>query len=219
MNKANVLVCTGNLLLNNDLKRKIYASSTEEFIDSMLWTLEHNCYKKIEQHTKDDVSKEDAKSREILVVDPGECCNSQIADGPTRTTCKLFPICDTNCTIIQDAVSCAFKCLDVEAIDSLILSPSPRSKDSNDSPLRSGTLREWQLAERMVDEGLVKSLGTSDFNLESLRYLFEKIRIKPVSNQISKQMCCSIPVELTEFAEKNSIQLLTHNDRMGMFTF
>ena len=38
--------------------------------------------------------------------------------------------------------------------------------------------------EKMVDDGLVKHLGVSNFSLKQVEELLERARIKPVANQI-----------------------------------
>ena len=45
-------------------------------------------------------------------------------------------------------------------------------------------LKVWQELEKAVDEGLIKSIGVSNFESEQLQKLYEKARIKPVLNQI-----------------------------------
>ena len=45
----------------------------------------------------------------------------------------------------------------------------------------------WAAMEKLVDQGLVKSIGISNFNEERIRELFKTARIKPVCNQIEVQ--------------------------------
>jgi len=45
-------------------------------------------------------------------------------------------------------------------------------------------VRVWKVLETCVDEGLIKSIGVSNFSNEQLGYLLENCRIKPVLNQI-----------------------------------
>ncbi len=44
-------------------------------------------------------------------------------------------------------------------------------------------IRVWQILETYVDQGLIKSIGVSNFNEEQLAYLMKHTRIKPVLNQ------------------------------------
>lgn len=45
-------------------------------------------------------------------------------------------------------------------------------------------LDTWRAMETMVDEGLTKSIGISNFNIEQVSYIVDNARIKPVTNQI-----------------------------------
>jgi diketogulonate reductase-like aldo/keto reductase len=44
-------------------------------------------------------------------------------------------------------------------------------------------LRVWRVLEEYVDQGLLQSIGVSNFNEAQLGYLLEHARIKPVLNQ------------------------------------
>ena len=60
------------------------------------------------------------------------------------------------------------------------------SKDNFGKPLHShfDLLDTWRAMESLVDEGLVKSIGISNFNIKQVDYIFDNARIKPVTNQI-----------------------------------
>lgn len=42
----------------------------------------------------------------------------------------------------------------------------------------------WKAMERLVDKGLVKSIGVSNFNSKQIERLLANCRIKPVTNQV-----------------------------------
>lgn len=42
----------------------------------------------------------------------------------------------------------------------------------------------WKQMEKLVDAGLVKSLGVSNFNIYQINRIIKECRIKPVMNQI-----------------------------------
>jgi aldehyde reductase len=58
--------------------------------------------------------------------------------------------------------------------------------DSNGKRLASNfdILDTWKAMEKLVDEGLVKSIGISNFNIRQVNKIFDNARIKPVTNQI-----------------------------------
>jgi glycerol 2-dehydrogenase (NADP+) len=42
----------------------------------------------------------------------------------------------------------------------------------------------WREMEKLVDDGLVKSIGVSNFNITKLKSLLKEARIKPAVNQV-----------------------------------
>ena len=59
----------------------------------------------------------------------------------------------------------------------------------------------WQKLEAMVDAGLTKSIGVSNFNLQMLADLLCYCRIKPVANEIELNPTCTQP-ELVRFMQE-----------------
>uniref|UniRef100_A0A8C3XP78 NADP-dependent oxidoreductase domain-containing protein n=1 Tax=Chelydra serpentina TaxID=8475 RepID=A0A8C3XP78_CHESE len=51
-------------------------------------------------------------------------------------------------------------------------------------PFPATPLSSWQAMEKLVDEGLVKSVGVSNFNISQLERLLSVCRIKPAANQV-----------------------------------
>lgn len=51
-------------------------------------------------------------------------------------------------------------------------------------------LDTWRVLEELVDEGLIKSIGVSNFNQTQLDYIIDNARIKPVNNQIESNPHC-----------------------------
>lgn len=45
-------------------------------------------------------------------------------------------------------------------------------------------LDTWRAMEELVDAGLTKSIGISNFNIKQVNYIYDNARIKPVANQI-----------------------------------
>lgn len=62
----------------------------------------------------------------------------------------------------------------------------------------------WKAMEELVDEGLVKSIGVSNFNIRRLKALLPNCRIKPVADQVELSFGCPQP-ELIAWLQKNDI--------------
>lgn len=58
--------------------------------------------------------------------------------------------------------------------------------------------------EKLVEAGLVKSIGVSNFNIRRLRALLKEAKIKPVANQIELSFTCPQP-ELLAWLKKNDV--------------
>lgn len=80
---------------------------------------------------------------------------------------------------------------DVPADGSL---PQKPLKESNGKPkvdveLSNNPLPVWRDLEKLVDEGLVKSIGVSNFNIRRLQALLKDARIKPVASELARFAC------------------------------
>jgi len=55
-------------------------------------------------------------------------------------------------------------------------------------------LDTWKEMEKLVDQGLTKSIGLSNFNSKQLERVLAIARIKPVTNQVCQNncLCCNI---------------------------
>ena len=64
----------------------------------------------------------------------------------------------------------------------------------------------WKAMKGLVDEGLVKSIGLSNFNEEQIERILRICKIKPVVNQVEIHPYCP-QIELEEFCRKHHILL------------
>jgi len=60
----------------------------------------------------------------------------------------------------------------------------PKDLEGNVLYYDSNLLETWQAMEKLVDEGLTKSIGVSNFNSQQVAELCDKGRIKPAVNQV-----------------------------------
>jgi glycerol 2-dehydrogenase (NADP+) len=56
-------------------------------------------------------------------------------------------------------------------------------KPKVDVALSDDPISVWRDMEKLVDEGLVKSIGVSNFNIRRLQALLKDVRIKPVASE------------------------------------
>ncbi|KAN0040082.1 hypothetical protein ACTA71_011967 [Dictyostelium dimigraforme] len=85
-------------------------------------------------------------------------------------------------------------------------------KDENGKPIfKNVPLREtWEEMEKLVEMGLVKSIGVSNFNVQSLIDLLSYAKIKPVINQVELHPYLS-QLKLKDFCDKNNIILTAYS--------
>ena len=77
--------------------------------------------------------------------------------------------------LVHHHVKESLKALDLGYIDLYLIHFPLESNEEN--------LRVWRILETYVDQGLIKSIGVSNFNEDQLAYIIKHARIKPVLNQ------------------------------------
>ncbi len=73
-----------------------------------------------------------------------------------------------------------------------------------DEDLSENPIKVWREMEKLVDEGLVKSIGISNFNIRRTRELLKEARIKPVVNQVELSFACPQP-ELVQWLQRHDL--------------
>ena len=82
-------------------------------------------------------------------------------------------------------------------------------------PLRDGLLAAWEQMERLVDEGLSRAIGVSNFQIADLEEIYEAARHKPACNQVEAHpylqqpalgaWCAARGIALTVYAPQASL--------------
>lgn len=78
-------------------------------------------------------------------------------------------------------------------------------KDADGKPLHSNVdlLDTWKEMEKLVDAGLTKSIGVSNFDIEQIDKIVANARIQPVVNQIEVHPYCLNKELIKHCREKN----------------
>ncbi|KAI8379879.1 NADP-dependent oxidoreductase domain-containing protein [Choanephora cucurbitarum] len=71
-------------------------------------------------------------------------------------------------------------------------------------------IETWKAMEELVDEGYVKAIGISNFNIEKTQHILKHCRIKPAMNQIELHPGLQQP-ELIKFCHDNGIQVTAYS--------
>ncbi|XP_055352355.1 glutamate--cysteine ligase regulatory subunit-like [Paramacrobiotus metropolitanus] len=194
MNHEEIVVHTGNVLHSEHLKKRVNLGPQEELIDCLLEAL------------KSSAPVLQGSSAEGRALHCGDGSAELFIDEKRedlKITVKIFLI-EVTREAVKNAVSSSLKYLQVESVDLLLVSvPSNNYTDFREA---------WLALEEVVKSGAAESIGVSDFSLAELEKLYGEASVKPSVNQVNLESCCVIPPELSEFAKKHQIQLLTHND-------
>ncbi len=73
-------------------------------------------------------------------------------------------------------------------------------------PLGKKTLETWKAMEELYEEGLIRAIGVSNFQIYHLKFLFSNCRIVPAVNQVEFHPF-HWPAELYDFCREKGIQL------------
>lgn len=127
--------------------------------------------------------------------------------GGLKVTIKLF-LSDNTAEFVKAAVETVRRDLNLTCIDSMILVP-PDLSDYVDVDMVAPA---WKALEEAVSAGHILSIGIADVGAKLLEDLYNWAEVKPSSVQVNISSCCVVPKELSEFAQLNDVQVLTHND-------
>ena len=89
----------------------------------------------------------------------------------------------------------------------IIHSPQPWAEvNQSENRYVEGNREAWRALEEAYNEGKLKAIGVSNFQIEDLESLMETAKIKPMVNQILCHIS-NTPLELIDYCQKNGIQV------------
>ena len=94
----------------------------------------------------------------------------------------------------------------LDYLDMMIIhSPQPWAEvNQSENRYKEGNRQAWKALEDAYNEGKLKAIGVSNFQIEDLESLMETAKIKPMVNQVLCHIS-NTPIELIEFCQKSSI--------------
>ena len=98
------------------------------------------------------------------------------------------------------------KKMGLDYLDMMIIhSPQPWVEvNQSDNRYKEGNRQAWRALEEAYNEGKLKAIGVSNFQIEDIESLMETAKVKPMVNQILCHIS-NTPEELIEFCKKKDI--------------
>ena len=100
------------------------------------------------------------------------------------------------------------KKMELDYLDMMIIHSPPPWVEVNQSENRyvEGNRQAWRALEEAYNEGKLKAIGVSNFQIEDLESLMETAKVKPMVNQVLCHIS-NTPLELIEFCQKSNIAI------------
>lgn len=100
------------------------------------------------------------------------------------------------------------KKMELDYLDMMIIhSPQPWVEvNQSENRYVEGNRQAWRALEETYNEGKLKAIGVSNFQIEDLESLMETAKVKPMVNQVLCHIS-NTPLELIEFCQKSNIAI------------
>ena len=100
------------------------------------------------------------------------------------------------------------KKMELDYLDMMIIhSPQPWVEvNQSENRYVEGNRQAWRALEEAYNEGKLKAIGVSNFQIEDLESLMETAKVKPMVNQVLCHIS-NTPLELIEFCQKSNIAI------------
>ena len=100
------------------------------------------------------------------------------------------------------------KKMGLDYLDMMIIhSPQPWVEvNQSENRYKEGNRQAWKALEEAYNEGKLKAIGVSNFQIEDLENIMETAKVKPMVNQVLCHIS-NTPLELIEFCQKSNIAI------------
>lgn len=107
---------------------------------------------------------------------------------------------------VKAGIDQTLKKMGLDYLDIMIIhSPQPWVEvNQSENRYKEGNRQAWKALEDAYNEGKLKAIGVSNFQIEDLESLMETSKVKPMVNQVLCHIS-NTPLELIEFCQKSNI--------------
>lgn len=206
-----VVIHSGNIINSYSLKKRVGQKSSDELADSM-----ENTFAAWSESVGPD---------SMTIPEPLHTLNisnatlsrtySEERRMKLKISAKIF-LNEVEPQLARNAIENVRKTLGVRDIDSAIVSFPDKIPGDYIEDSFGKVLAVWREMEAMVDEGLIKHIGVTDFDKTAMNELYQSANVKPTIDQIRMANCFNVPDDLVEFSELYDIELLSHDDSIDM---
>ncbi|XP_053603909.1 aldo-keto reductase AKR2E4-like [Plodia interpunctella] len=210
--------------LNNGLEMPVLGLGTWLGVDDKLQFLTADIPKLVEALSYAiDIGYKYLDTAHLYRVEPeiGQVLNKKIREGVIKRedvfiTTKIWQHNHRESDAIQ-SVKDSLRRLNLDYVDQVLIHwPMSFTPEGVDEKI--DYLETWRGLEKVLEMGLVKSIGVSNFNVDQLKRLLANCRVPPVVNQVEINLTLG-QKELVDFCQSNKIQVVAYSPFGAMMPF
>ncbi|CAB3236303.1 unnamed protein product [Arctia plantaginis] len=162
-----------------------------------------------------DIGYRHVDTAHLYKVEPqvGQVVNKKIQDGVVKRedlfiTTKVWQNFHREADV-EVSVRGSLRRSNLEYFD-LVLMHWPMSVSVDEVDEKIDYLETWRGFEKVLEKGLVKSIGVSNFNLEQMKRLLDNCKVTPVCNQVEINLNLG-QKELVDFCQSNNVVVVAYS--------